>query len=493
MKTIRAKLLLLLLAVVVLPFVPIVWLVNDLVHHSYNVGVNPQVAAALESGVGYSRELYQQYKQQLATQLSALKIDPASPKIPENSSPWRFTSVQIFDENLVQRSAVLRDSAAIPAIDASHFAQLRESESPQLMFTDREANAFIAMEKRGRQFVALTAALDESFLEKSGQSLQIYQLYRTLSLSPAFIPTRFLLAFLLLSAVIIAGTVGVAYWLSRRISEPIADLVKGTQEIGRGNLDYQIPQRSTDELGELVQYFNRMTGELKDYQQRTIYLEKMAAWQEIARRLAHEIKNPLTPIQLTIQEMVDQYDGSDPEYAQLLRECHGIIGEEIENLRRLVREFSDFGRMPEPNFSETNLNLLISDVVKLYPHHSILLDLSPEIPPLQLDEDRIRRVLINLVENAIQADATENPVEISTAKTVDFIELIVRDHGSGIPEKLREKIFEPYFTTKKSGVGLGLAITRKMIEEHGGEIRVASEPGTGTAFTIRLPIQRSNM
>ncbi|MCB0301205.1 MAG: hypothetical protein KDE52_14205, partial [Calditrichaeota bacterium] len=92
-----------------------------------------------------------------------------------------------------------------------------------------------------------------------------------------------------------------------------------------------------------------------------------------------------------------------------------------------------------------------------------------------------------------QADATENPVEISTAKTVDFIELIVRDHGSGIPEKLREKIFEPYFTTKKSGVGLGLAITRKMIEEHGGEIRVASEPGTGTAFTIRLPIQRSNM
>ncbi len=493
MKTIRAKLLLLLLAVVLLPFVPIVWLVNDLVHHSYNVGVNPQVAAALESGVGYSRELYQQYKQQLATQLSGIEIDSTSPKLPENSSPWRFTSVQIFDENMARQSAVFRDSTVIPAIDASHFAQLRDSESAQIIFTDREANAFIAMEKRGRQFVALTAALDESFLKKSGQSLQIYQLYRTLSLSPAFIPTRFLLAFLLLSAVIIAGTVGVAYWLSRRISEPIADLVKGTQEIGRGNLDYQIPQRSTDELGELVQYFNRMSGELKEYQQRTIYLEKMAAWQEIARRLAHEIKNPLTPIQLTIQEMVDQYDGSDPEYAQLLRECHGIIGEEIENLRRLVREFSDFGRMPEPNFSETNLNLLISDVVKLYPHHTILLDLSPEIPPLQLDEDRIRRVLINLIENAIQSGAGENPVEIFTAKTNDFIELTVRDHGGGIPEKIREKIFEPYFTTKKSGVGLGLAITRKMVEEHGGAIHVDSKPGKGTTFTIRLPIQHSNM
>nr|NIR49760.1 HAMP domain-containing protein [candidate division KSB1 bacterium]NIT72093.1 HAMP domain-containing protein [candidate division KSB1 bacterium]NIX71773.1 HAMP domain-containing protein [candidate division KSB1 bacterium] len=151
-----------------------------------------------------------------------------------------------------------------------------------------------------------------------------------------------------ISLVVILITVALAIWISRRVTQPLGELVKGTQELGRGNLDYRIKQQSQDEVGELVQHFNRMTEELKAYQEKTIYLEKMAAWQEIARRLAHEIKNPLTPIQLTAQEMVDQYRGDD-DYAHLLKECSQIINEEVENLRRLVSEFSEFGRLPELN------------------------------------------------------------------------------------------------------------------------------------------------
>ncbi len=232
-----------------------------------------------------------------------------------------------------------------------------------------------------------------------------------------------------------------------------------------------------------------MAGELKDFQEKTIYLEKMAAWQEIARRLAHEIKNPLTPIQLTIQEMVDQYDGSDNDYQQLLQECHTIINEEIENLRRLVREFSDFGRMPELKLTKGNLPPVIEDVRKLYPHREIALNIENDLPPLKFDEDRIRRVLINLIENGIQADPTGQPILISARKSGDFVEITVQDSGGGISSDLQQKIFQPYMTTKKQGVGLGLAITRKIVEEHDGTIRVSSEPGKGSVFTVRLPVK----
>ncbi len=492
MTKIRTKLILIFLAIALLPLVPIIWLVNDMVHQSYQIGVNPQVEAALENGVSYSRELYQRNKTRLSETLAETVVNIAQPQLPEDSQTWRFLSLQIYDSDgnlLAQKNR----EGMVPLLNASHFSQLAETAGQKIVFSDRAANRFIALEMRrqnGRKiFVALTAALDENFLKNSQHSLDVYQLYRTLSLSPASIPRKFLYAFLLLSALVVLATVGVAVRLSKRLTQPIGELVKGTQEVGRGNLDYRVAAQNGDEIGELVRHFNRMAGELKDFQEKTIYLEKMAAWQEIARRLAHEIKNPLTPIQLTIQEMVDQYDGSDADYQQLLRECHTIINEEIENLRRLVREFSDFGRLPELQLSEGDLPPVIEDVRKLYPHREIALKIENDIPPLKFDEDRIRRVLINLIENAIQADPSGQPIIISAGKNGNFVEIAVRDRGSGIASDLQQKIFQPYMTTKKQGVGLGLAITRKIVEEHDGTIRVSSAPGKGSVFTVRLPVK----
>lgn len=489
MTRIRTKLILIFLGIALLPLLPIIWLVNDLVHQSYHIGVNPQVEAALENGVAYSRELYQRYKRDLAETLTNGPVDPENPVLPPDAPPWHFLSIRLYhaDRQLLAAKGTANDTVRL---NEGHFAQLAASGGGKMVYSDRAANRFIALERRtvaGQAgFVALVAALDADFLAKSDQSLQVYQLYRTLALSPAAIPRQFLMAFLLVTAVVVLGTVGIAIRLSRRITGPIGDLVRGTQEIGRGNLDYCLDTTHRDEIGTLVQHFNRMAGELKSYQQRTIYLEKMATWQEIARRLAHEIKNPLTPIQLTIQEMVDQYDGSDPDYAQLLRECHGIINEEIENLRRLVREFSDFGRLPELHLAAGDLHALVREVRKLYPHREIRLNLDKALPTFAFDTDRLRRVLINLIENAIQADPG-GAVEIATRWHSERVEITVRDHGPGIAPDLREKIFQPYFSTKKSGIGLGLAITRKMVEEHGGEIAVDAAPGGGSVFTIRLP------
>ncbi len=506
MKTIRSKLILIFIGMVLLPLLPIVWLVNGLVQQSYRIGVNPQVEAALGSGVEYSRELYRIRKEHLLEALSQalsretvqrlLQNAPVLPehfRLPESAGEWQFRSLQVYDAagNLLRQ--VSAPGAPPSALNGGQFAQAAETPEGKIILTNRQENVFIAIEKRSAGgktgYLALIAALPEEFLRDTDRSLEIYQLYRTLALSPASIPRGFLYAFVLLAAMILLATIGIAAWLSRRLTRSIGELARGTQEVGRGNLDYRVQAQGSDEIGELARHFNRMAGELKNFQERTIYLEKMAAWQEIARRLAHEIKNPLTPIQLTMQQMVDQYRGEDREYRQLLQECRGIISEEIENLRRLVQEFSDFGRLPELHLGEGDLHTLIREVQRLYPHREIQLDLAGGVPVLLLDEDRIRRVLINLVENAIQADPGNHPVVIRTRLAENRVEVSVSDRGGGIPPEAQEKIFQPYFSTKSSGIGLGLAITRKMVEEHEGKIWVESKPGAGSKFTFTLPIK----
>jgi nitrogen fixation/metabolism regulation signal transduction histidine kinase len=510
MKKIRTKFILIFVAVVLLPLFPIIWLVNGLVQQSYRIGVNPRVEAALEKGVDYSRELYRIRKIHLLETLSKT-VKPelfreiltgapgASEKLAllQDTGEWQFLSLRVYDAQGKLLGDISKKGIAPTVLNGGHFAQAGESPEGRIIITNREKNRFIAIEKRvaadREGYVVLIAALPEEFIRQTDQSLEVYQLYRSLSLSPISIPGSFLFAFVVITLLILIVMIGVAVWLSRRLTNPIGELVEGTREVGRGNLDYRVKQRSNDEIGILVQHFNRMAEELKISQEKTIYLEKMAAWQEIARRLAHEIKNPLTPIQLTVQEMVDQYPGENREYHQLLKECHGIIDEEIENLRRLVREFSDFGRLPEPRFAEGDIHVLIKDIQRLYPHREFQLDLAEGLPPLQMDEDRIRRVLINLIENAAQADPEKHPITIQTRWAVDHVEVSVTDRGSGIPPEMQKKIFEPYFSTQKSGIGLGLAITRKMVEEHGGEIWVESNAGIGSSFTFTLPVKNAAM
>ncbi len=502
MKKIRNKLIFIFLIVAFLPLLPLAWIVNQLVNHSYQIGVNPQVEAALKNGVDFSLNLYQLRKTHLGERvkqiLSAYSFPPAGDEegfrrlLPEDDEEWHYLSLQWYDARGKLLTSVSRGGVPTP-IPSDRFTKLSRENIEQIVLANRAENRFSAVAKLARSagdgYLVLTAALPESFLKKSDQTLYVYKLYRTLQLSSISIPRQFLYAFIALSFVILFGTVFLATYFSRRITRSLNELAAGTREIGRGNLDYRIRQHSNDEIGELVQHFNRMAQELKEYQQRSIYLERMAAWQEIARRLAHEIKNPLTPIQLTVQEMVDQYPGEDREYARLLAECHTIISEELENLRRLVHEFSEFGRLPKLQLKKGDVHSLIRDVARLYPHREIRLEFADGMPLLEMDEDRIRRVLINLLENAIQADPQNYPIIIRTTVSETEVMIAVEDRGAGIAPEVMEKIFQPYFSTRKSGAGLGLAITRRMVEEHGGNISVESELGKGTCFRVRLPLK----
>lgn len=298
--------------------------------------------------------------------------------------------------------------------------------------------------------------------------------------------------FLLYLLVTTAGILIVACLIGIRmgfgITRPLYALIKGTREMARDNLDYRIPPGRDDEIGLLIESFNHMAEDLKENRRKRLEAEQVAAWREIARRLAHEIKNPLTPIQLTVQQMRDKYDGGDPVYDRLVQDCTEIVTEEVENLRALVQEFADFARMPSLSLAPHDLNAVILDVVRLYPDAHLELNLATALPELNLDPEGMRRVLINLIENGIEASSTPARLNLATKTRQDTVLLTVADSGPGIPLEEQERIFQPYVSTKESGMGLGLAVVKGIVEEHEGHILATNAAEGGARFEIQLPV-----
>jgi two-component system nitrogen regulation sensor histidine kinase NtrY len=224
-----------------------------------------------------------------------------------------------------------------------------------------------------------------------------------------------------------------------------------------------------------------------------IRAQKVAAWREVARRLAHEIKNPLTPIQLSAERMRRHFTGRPAADRALVDECAATIVGEVESLKGLVDEFSQFARMPSPRTVPTDVAALIGETLALYDgifaDVSIVTRFAPDMPLVRLDVEQIRRVVINLVDNAIEAMERKGEIVVETARDEAnrVVRVVVADNGPGISASEREKLFLPYYSTKRRGSGLGLAIVRRIIAEHGGSIEVGDNTPHGTRFTIELP------
>ena len=224
-----------------------------------------------------------------------------------------------------------------------------------------------------------------------------------------------------------------------------------------------------------------------------IRAQKVAAWREVARRLAHEIKNPLTPIQLCAERMRRHFLQAPPQTRELVEECTTTIVGEVESLKGLVDEFSQFARMPAPRAVVTDLHELLDDALALYRGLFTEVELrrqfAPELPKVSVDPEQIRRVMINLIDNAIEATDRHGTIEVATQHEPanSLVRIVVADDGPGIPPAEREKLFLPYYSTKKRGSGLGLAIVRRIVAEHGGSIDVTDNTPRGTRFIIELP------
>ncbi|MEW6410672.1 MAG: ATP-binding protein [Nitrospirota bacterium] len=224
-----------------------------------------------------------------------------------------------------------------------------------------------------------------------------------------------------------------------------------------------------------------------------IKAQRTAAWQEVARRIAHEVKNPLTPIQLSAQRLKKKYAEGSPDYQAVLEECTSTIIKEVYGIKSLIDEFSRFARMPEAKLVPQHINEVIEDVVALYrsahKYVNIIVEAVNSPPMIKMDKDQIKRVFLNLFENAIEAMNNRGNIWVTTTYDPEMtkVRIDIADDGSGIPSEDKDKLFLPYFSKKKGGTGLGLAIVDKIITDHGGNIRISDREPKGTVFTIELP------
>jgi two-component system, NtrC family, nitrogen regulation sensor histidine kinase NtrY len=283
-------------------------------------------------------------------------------------------------------------------------------------------------------------------------------------------------------------------WFAARVTRPVVSLAEAARRVAAGDLDAKVEVESSDELGELAAAFNRMTEDLVQQKDRTLQAERVAAWRELARRLAHELKNPLFPLQVTVENLMRAKQKSPEMFEEVFHEGTATLLAEINNLKAIIGRFSEFSTMPQPQRQLTQVNDVVRSVLRIFNAqlqeknqiavHTELADPLPEIP---VDPDLLHRALQNLVLNAIDAMPQGGQLSIRTKAVSDRIALSVSDTGSGLTQEECGRLFTPYYTTKQHGTGLGLAIVQSVVSDHGGKISVESTKEKGTTFRIELP------
>jgi two-component system, NtrC family, nitrogen regulation sensor histidine kinase NtrY len=287
-----------------------------------------------------------------------------------------------------------------------------------------------------------------------------------------------------------------SWWGAAHVTRPVRRLAEGAREVSEGNWGAHVDVRGGGEIGQLGCAFNRMTQQLLDQRERLVQAERVAAWREVARRLAHELKNPLFPLQTTVENLQRAKEQNPEQFEEVFRESTGILLSEIENLKSITGRFSDFAKMPQPELAAVNLNDVVRAVVKLFeaqfgavgrPPITPELHLEENLPTIQADQTLLHRAIENLILNAMDAMPAGGVLMLRTTHQDDGVHLEVSDTGTGLTPEECERLFTPYYTTKQHGTGLGLAIVQSVVSDHGGRISVESETGVGTSFHIELP------
>ncbi len=299
---------------------------------------------------------------------------------------------------------------------------------------------------------------------------------------------------------LLIGIIGAA-WITRKITTPLQKLVEGTKHISRGDFSLQIDIDSQDEIGNLAQSFNEMSRQLlllqkrmEDANKRLIQVEKLASIGHISTGIAHEIRNPLTSVKLNIQKLSEKENLDEFERLNL-----EISQEGIAQIEKFIKELLNYARVSELNLDSFSIEQIIDGSIKMIADSLELKNIklekkyAPNLPQLRVDADKVRQVILNILRNCMEAAAAGGQIwiEVSLIEPAIGPRLMVEisDNGKGVPQKDWENVFEPFYTTKASGIGLGLAIARKIIEQHQGTIRVKSRDGQGSCFEILFPFE----
>jgi two-component system nitrogen regulation sensor histidine kinase NtrY len=354
---------------------------------------------------------------------------------------------------------------------------------------------------RGRSYtVVLSMVLPANFDSTAERLTSSLQTFIQIERFQSDFRLAIVLFYFFFSFPLILLSILISFLLSDEIIRPIVNLEEATRRVAEGDYSFRILSRSGDELSMLISSFNTMVSELERHRTKITQTEKIAAWQEIAQRLAHEIKNPLTPIKLSAQRILRKHESDPAELSRILVPAVNAIIQEVDNLNALLTEFRNFARQPSPRFETVRLLELIEDSSSAYRSSFPLVRFHYEhIDPtilISADPGQIKQVFSNLFKNAVEAmeERGEIYIEADLVKKGNshYCRVQVQDTGPGIDGEHRTQIFNPYFTTKPSGTGLGLAIVERIVFDHQGHIWFESEVNAGTTFFIDLPLEKQH-
>jgi two-component system nitrogen regulation sensor histidine kinase NtrY len=309
----------------------------------------------------------------------------------------------------------------------------------------------------------------------------------------------------------IAGAVGggalfigllLTWWVSARITRPVEELADGAREVASGNWDAHIRVRGGGEIAQLAEAFNQMTATLASQREQLVQTERVAAWRELARRLAHELRNPLFPLQITVENLQRARQLDAKQFLEVFTESTATLKAELANLNTIVGRFSDFSKMPAPHFTRMNVNESLRNAVRLFEAQFNAVGkpvITPEyfltepLPEIDADADLLHRAFQNLVLNALDAMPAGGTLTMRTSEHEGNVRVEVADTGKGLTPEECSRLFTPYYTTKQQGTGLGLAIVQSVVSDHHGTISVTSDEGHGTTLRIELPQRQAGL
>jgi nitrogen fixation/metabolism regulation signal transduction histidine kinase len=524
------RLAMVILVTTMVPLAAALYLGTQMFRRASAVWYSPEIGAQLDRGVDVYKDYVKAIKDDLKHQTVAIAAGPVLREAAKSGNVETMESEldAVFPHftSLVELR-VLRE----PVIGASPHDLAEKT----MAHRDRGRPVDTATEKSLSQIYPLTDdpdgpcvfatyAVSSKRLDELESAGEVVKRYHQIEASRSEVYQGYLNVFALLLGVTLLLTVPLGFLLARGITKRINRLSAAINLVAEGDLSVRVPVTGSDELTDLARTFNRMIGEISQARSRIEFLQRIGAWQDMAQRLAHEIKNPLTPIQLAVQECHRKYGGADAKYRALLDTTLEIVEEEVGTLRRLVGNFSNFARLPNAELAEASLADFLRDCENQLGHLEdpalgegegpipsqnveIRWELPEESIKVAIDRQMLRRVVVNLVRNAVQAIRDEaargsrpdmpqgepssekiGHVVVSAVREGDGARIEVDDDGPGIASSMRGRIFDPYFTTKADGTGLGLAIVKKIVVEHGGEIEVEQSLRLGGArFVLRLP------
>jgi two-component system, NtrC family, nitrogen regulation sensor histidine kinase NtrY len=453
----RNRLIFVFLAATLAPVAATLWLTTSLLDRSLSYSYPAEIDELSRSLEVTGRELYQRTRDSLKADASAGRLKP------QRYTPGDRRPVAVDD---------------FLAGGAPERFVLSGNEGDRLDYLVRHGSEVwvysrpmggVAMERLSRQY---------------RQARELVQTGRVRDLRRGFIYT-----FILITVGIWGLSLALLAYLAHRVSSPIQQLTGGLTEFARGNLAVRVPVERDDEIGRAIQAFNHMAGQLKESTERLVYLTQLASWQTLARKMAHEIKNSLTPIRLTVEEMVARQSDSNRAFVE---QAAQIVVEEVESLERRVRAFSEFAAEPPLQPAPLDINALLEERIAFlrsgHPDVHYDLRLCPERPTAYADEDLIKGVVNNLLENAADAAGSSGTVLGVTSAADGKVAIEIHDSGPGLSPQVRETLFQPTISFKKRGMGLGLSIARKSALLSGGDIVLVKGELGGAGFRVLLPI-----